>query len=41
MNRLQKYADFLGLRRSISALLAMVILVGEGERMAERVLPDS
>jgi MFS family permease len=39
MNKLRQYADFLGLRRSISALLAMVILVGMGERMAERFLP--
>jgi len=32
-------ADFLGLRRSMVALLAMVILVGLGEKMAERFLP--
>ena len=32
-------AEFLGLRRSIVALLAMVILVGMGEKMAERFLP--
>ena len=31
--------DFLGLRRSIIVLLAMVILVGLGEKMAERFLP--
>ena len=31
--------DFLGLKRSIVALLAMVILVGLGERLAERFLP--
>jgi len=30
---------FLGLRQSILGLLAMVILVGMGERMAERFLP--
>ena len=35
-------ADFLGLRRNMVALLAMVILVGLGEKMAERCLrfPD-
>jgi MFS family permease len=32
-------ADFLGLRRNIVALLAMVVLVGMGEKMAERFLP--
>jgi len=31
--------DFLGLRRSIVGMLAMVILVGLGEKMAERFLP--
>jgi hypothetical protein len=31
--------DFLGLKRSIVALLAMVIFVGLGERLAERFLP--
>jgi len=31
--------DFLGLKQSIVALLAMVILVGLGERLAERFLP--
>ncbi len=31
--------NFLGLKRSMLALLAMVILVGLGERMAERFLP--
>ncbi len=30
---------FLGLRKSIAALLVMVVLVGMGERMAERFLP--
>lgn len=35
----RKIAEFLGLRRSIVALLAMVILVGLGEKMAERFLP--
>ncbi len=32
-------SEFLGLRRSTVAVLAMVILVGMGERMAERFLP--
>lgn len=32
-------ADFLGLRRSMVAMLSMVILVGMGEHMAERFLP--
>jgi MFS family permease len=31
--------EFLGLRRNIVALLAMVVLVGMGEKMAERFLP--
>ncbi len=31
--------DFLGLRRSVVAMLAMVVLVGMGENMAERFLP--
>ena len=31
--------DFLGLRRSVAAMLIMVILVGMGEKMAERFLP--
>lgn len=41
MNRrpLRRLADFLGLKRSIAGLLTMVILVGMGERMAERFLP--
>ena len=39
MTRLQRAADFLGLRRSVVGLLSMVILVGMGERMAERFLP--
>jgi len=38
-NRFKKIADFLGLRKSIVALLTMVILVGMGEKMAERFLP--
>jgi len=36
---LQRIIDFLGLKKHIVALLAMVILVGLGERMAERFLP--
>jgi MFS family permease len=35
----QRITDFLGLRKNIIALLAMVILVGMGEKMAERFLP--
>jgi MFS family permease len=34
-----KIADFFGLKKSIVALLTMVILVGLGEKMAERFLP--
>ncbi|MHB9139366.1 MAG: MFS transporter [Victivallaceae bacterium] len=36
---MKKLAEFLGLRRSIAGLLGMVILVGLGEKMAERFLP--
>lgn len=36
---LQRLAGFLGLRRSMTALLGMVILVGLGEKMAGRFLP--
>jgi MFS family permease len=32
-------AEFLGLRKNMLVLLAMVILVGLGEKMAERFLP--
>jgi MFS family permease len=39
MTRLSRLVNFLGLRRSIAGALAMVILVGMGERMAERFLP--
>ena len=39
MNRLHIITDFLGLRRNILVLLTMVILVGLGEKMAERFLP--
>lgn len=35
----QRIADFFGLQKNIVALLAMVILVGLGEKMAERFLP--
>ena len=33
------FADFFGLKKSIVGMLSMVILVGLGERMAERFLP--
>ena len=36
---LQRMVGFLGLRRSMMALLSMAILVGLGEKMAERFLP--
>ena len=36
---LKRIRDFLGLRRSIVGLLGMVVLVGLGEKMAERFLP--
>ncbi len=39
MARLTHIFDFLGLRRSTVGMLFMVILVGMGERMAERFLP--
>jgi MFS family permease len=35
----QRIADFLGLKKNMFAMLAMVILVGLGEKMAERFLP--
>ncbi len=35
----RRLIEFLGLRRNIAALLTMVILVGMGEKMAERFLP--
>ena len=35
----QRITDFLGLKKNIVALLTMVILVGLGEKMAERFLP--
>jgi hypothetical protein len=37
--RLRDIVDFLGLRRDMVVLLTMVILVGLGEKMAERFLP--
>jgi MFS family permease len=39
MSRLRNAALFLGLRQSIVGLLAMVVLLDMGERMAERFLP--
>jgi len=36
---LHRLVDFLGLRRSMVALLSMVVLIGLGEKMAERFLP--
>jgi MFS family permease len=39
MTRLQKTASFLGLNRGMVGMLAMVVLVGLGEKMAERFLP--
>lgn len=39
MTRLSRAIDFFGLKRSIVGLLVMVILVGLGEKMAERFLP--
>lgn len=38
-NHLAKISGFLGLQRSTVGMLGMVILVGMGERMAERFLP--
>ena len=35
----ERFLDFFGIRRSIAGLLVMVVLVGMGERMAERFLP--
>ncbi len=39
MTSARRLVDFFGLKKSIVALLGMVILVGMGERMAERFLP--
>ena len=36
---MKKIAEFLGLQRSMLGLLAMVVLVGMGEKMSERFLP--
>ena len=35
----RKIVEFFGLRRSMVAVLIMVVLVGMGEKMAERFLP--
>jgi hypothetical protein len=37
--RISRISGFLGLQRSTVGMLAMVVLVGMGERMAERFLP--
>ena len=39
MSRAKRVSDFLGLTKSTVGLLFMVVLVGMGERMAERFLP--
>ena len=39
MSRTKRVSDFLGLTKSTAGLLFMVVLVGMGERMAERFLP--
>jgi len=39
MNQILRITNFLGLQRSTIGMLLMVILVGMGERMAERFLP--
>jgi MFS family permease len=39
MNQISRLSTFLGLQRSTIGMLFMVILVGMGERMAERFLP--
>ena len=39
MKRVRTIQEFLGLRKNVLALLTMVILVGMGEKMAERFLP--
>ncbi|MDY6857270.1 MAG: MFS transporter [Thermodesulfobacteriota bacterium] len=39
MSRLKRVSDFLGLHQSTVGMLCMVILVGMGEKMAERFLP--
>jgi hypothetical protein len=35
----QRIVEFLGLKKNMVVLLSMVILVGLGEKMAERFLP--
>ena len=37
--RIKRATEFLGLKRSMIGLLAMVILIGMGEKMADRFLP--
>jgi hypothetical protein len=39
MSRARRASDFFGLTKSMLGLLFMVVLVGMGERMAERFLP--
>lgn len=39
IGKMQKISEFFGLRRSIVGLLGMVVLIGLGEKMAERFLP--
>lgn len=39
MQRLRKLTEFLALRRNMAVLLGMAVLVGMGEKMAERFLP--
>lgn len=39
MNEIERLTSFLGLQRSTVGMLSMLILVGMGERMAERFLP--
>ncbi|MCJ7625761.1 MAG: MFS transporter [Anaerolineaceae bacterium] len=39
MKRFREIVDFLGLKKNMLVLLTMVILVGLGEKMAERFLP--
>ena len=37
--KMKRAVDFFGLKRSILGIMGMAILVGMGERMAERFLP--
>ncbi|MBI5360293.1 MAG: MFS transporter [Planctomycetes bacterium] len=39
MTKTEKIKEFFGLKKSMAGLLAMVVLVGLGEKMAERFLP--